>query len=957
MYKVFSVCKKELSGYFSSLAALIFIGVFVAGILFTFFWVERFFARNIADIRPLFEWMPIALIFLISALSMKMWSEELRTGTLEFLQTNPISSTELVLGKHLACLALVVISLTLTLPVTFIVASLGPLDWGPVIGGYIATLFIASAYIAIGLYISSKTDSQIVSLITTVLICGLFYLMGSQSLTSLFGNSGGEFLRKLGSGSRFNSIARGVLDLRDIYYYFSIFGVFTVLNVFTLRRYGWSDVISKNHKSWRLLVGLCIVNISFANVLLSHVKSARFDLTDGRIYTVSNATKNYLEQLKEPLLLQGYFSSETHPLLAPLAPRLQDLLREYEVVGNGNVRVEIIDPIKEPELEVEAARQFGIRPVPFQTSSRYQSSVTNSYFDVVIQYGDEFETLNFEDLIEVNTTGVSEIEVELNNPEYEITRSIKKVLNSYRASGNLWENLQSTVNLTTYISSDEALPTPLPELKTNLKMLLKEYENEAGGKFDFKLIDASSEDEAYLENLKTQYGLRPLSIGLFNPETFWFHIILEYEGRTIQVPLPKTLDKESLKQIIDAELKRFSPGVLRTVAMHTPPPSLSQYGRGDGNLQFSDLREKLSENAQVVNANLENGRIPEQTDILLVLAPSELSEKSVFAIDQFMMRGGTVILAASPFQPVLTGELSVSKVKTGLEDWLKHNGVFFEETMVLDTKNTPFPVPISRNLGGIQLREYRMLDYPHFLDLRSELNSDSAITSSLNQMTMSWASPLSLDLAEESTIATTELIKSSKDSWTSSSLYVVPDYQKKPKYGYDKPETFKSSSLGLMLEGKFTSFFTDKQHPLLINKVNENEDSDETDLGTEINNIIEKSPSSARLFVYASSSFLSDQVRGLIATARNQDIVAPLILMENTLDWSVEDQALLDMRTRQGRFSRGLKSFEENEKSLWEGLSYLFALLGLIAIYLFHKSYRRKNNQLLLRQLQLVTPD
>ena len=128
---VFSIARKELSAYFSSPAAFIFIGVFLAALLFIFFWVDRFFARNIADVRPLFEWMPILLIFLVSAMTMRMWSEERRAGTLEFLLTAPVHTLDLVIGKFLACLALVGITLALTLPLPVTVAILGSPRLGP----------------------------------------------------------------------------------------------------------------------------------------------------------------------------------------------------------------------------------------------------------------------------------------------------------------------------------------------------------------------------------------------------------------------------------------------------------------------------------------------------------------------------------------------------------------------------------------------------------------------------------------------------------------------------------------------------------------------------------------------------------------------------------------------------------------------------------------------------------
>src|SRR6516225_4840415 len=140
MSNVVRIARTELAALFSSPAAFIFIGVFLAALLFIFFWVDRFFARNIADVRPLFDWMPILLIFLVSAMTMRMWSEERRAGTLEFLMTTPVKPIDLVLGKFVACLVLVAIALALTLPLPLTVSLLGPLDWGPVIGGYVATL-------------------------------------------------------------------------------------------------------------------------------------------------------------------------------------------------------------------------------------------------------------------------------------------------------------------------------------------------------------------------------------------------------------------------------------------------------------------------------------------------------------------------------------------------------------------------------------------------------------------------------------------------------------------------------------------------------------------------------------------------------------------------------------------------------------------------------------------------
>ncbi len=232
MLKIIAVARKELNTYFSAPTAFIFLGTFLVVNLFIFFWVETFFARNLVDIRPLFNWMPVLLIFLVAALTMKMWSEERRLGTLESLMTLPAETYELVAGKFLACMGLVSISLLLTLWIPLTVSFLGDLDWGPVIGAYVASILLAGAYTSMGLFVSARTDNQIVSLIITVLLCFLFFLIGTNTFSGFFGHSVGEILKLLGTGSRFESVERGVLDLRDVYYYVSLMGTFMVLNVF-----------------------------------------------------------------------------------------------------------------------------------------------------------------------------------------------------------------------------------------------------------------------------------------------------------------------------------------------------------------------------------------------------------------------------------------------------------------------------------------------------------------------------------------------------------------------------------------------------------------------------------------------------------------------------------------------------------------------------------------------------
>ncbi len=953
MRDALAVARKELAGYFSSPTAYLFLAGFLAATLFVFFWVETFFARNIADVRPLFRWMPVLLIFLIAALTMRSWSEERRMGTLEGLLTSPLATWQLVLGKFLAVLALVAVALALTLPLPVTVALLGPLDWGPVLGGYLATLFLAAAYAAIGLFVSSRNDNQIVSLIVTAGLCGAFYLIGAEPVTALAGNRLGEWLRLLGAGARFQSITRGVIDLRDLYYYLSLTGVFLALNVYSLEWLRWSGAPGRRaaHRAWRMVTALLVLNLLAGNLWLQQIGVARADLTAGRLYSLSPATRAVLARLREPLLIRGYFSARTHPLLAPLVPQLEDLLREYAVAGGGRVRVEFVDPLEDPAAEAEAARKYGIEPVPFQVASKYQAGVVNSYFDVVVQYGDQHQHLGFRDLIEVKLRSETDLDVTLRNPEYDITRAIKRVMQAYRAGGNLFRDLPQPVTFRGFISSDERLPAPLRELRHHLDAVLAEYRRQAGDRLRVEIVDPDRADPALRQRLERDYGFRPMAASLVEPDTFWFYMLLQSGDRTVRVPLPETLDEAALRRSLQAALQRFGSGYLKTVALVTPPatPRLPQLGLSGGGARFEQLEKALRAEHNVIRTNLKSGYVPADADLLLVVAPQRLDEKQRFAIDQFLMRGGTVILATSPFDITTSGAVRGRKVDSGLADWLSRHGITLRPELVLDPHNARFPIPIQRSLGGIVVQELQMVEYPYFVDIRPDgMARDHGITSGLPQVTLTWASPIELADPLPDGLRATRLLHSSAASWTDGTLRLQPDFQRWPRWGFPPRQPRGARLLGVMLEGRFTSAFQGRPSPLLEQPAKDGQPDKKPGDGKSspppdpaVASVIDHSPESARLIVFASNSFLSDEVLDLATMAHGTRYLNPLQLVENAVDWSLEDRDLLSIRSR-AHYSRFLAPLSRHEQMFWEYGNYLLALLGLGLVYGAYRLRRRR---------------
>ncbi len=938
------VAGKEFKSFFATPAAYLFLGGFLTTTLFVVFWVETFFARNIADVRPMFQWLPVLLIFLVAALTMRSWSEERRSGTLESLITAPISSLQLVVGKFTGTLQLIALALLLTAPLPISVSFIGDLDWGPVIGGYVATLFLSSAYIAIGLFMSSRTDNPIVALITTALVCGIFYLVGSSTLTNLFGHELGGMLASIGTGTRFESITRGVLDFRDLYYYVSIVGIFLSLNLLSLEGLRWAgNPATQRHRMWRLCIGLTALNFVVANLWLSPIGWIRADITENQQYSLSDATDAQLSKLTEPLTIRGYFSAKTHPLLTPLVPKIEDLLEEYAVAGGDRVTVEFIDPTEDRDAEEEAASLYGIRPVPFQTADRYQSAVVSSYFDLVIAYGDQYSKLGFRDLIEVKARGEGDIDVVLKNPEYAITGAIRKVASAFRADGDALASLETPVTLKAYVSPGSVLPPILEELKHDLESLSAEMSERSSGKFSAEFIDPDANDGAVATELSEQFGFGPQIASLLDPQPFWFYLMLESEGAKLQVPLPETLDSAALERSLESALQRLTPGAMKTVAVVKPA------GYGPEVPRYTYLEEMLGENVRIRETQLDTGYVPVEADLLLVLAPSDLNELQQFAIDQFLMKGGSVVMATSPFDVQVSSTISSSAKRSGLSDWLAHHGVDIEQSMVLDPVNAALPVPVERYIGGIALQEYRMLPYPHFPDIRADgLSEESPITSALDQVTMNWASPILVDADLNAGRQVTDLVYSSEASWTSDSTDLLPNYQLYPESGFIESEERGQQLVAVAVEGVFESYFAGQESPLAQALADgepsseEESDTATSDVDTEpfVTSVIERSPESARLIVVASNSFASDASIDLASQGVGTMYTKPIDFMQNAIDWSLEDESLLALRGKT-QLARTLYPLSQGAQQVWETVNYIAVMLGLLIVWGWRTHTRR----------------
>jgi len=932
MKQILSITRKELKGTFGSPMALIFVGAFLAVTLFSFFWVETFFARGVADVRPLFRWMPVLMIFLVAALTMRQWSEEQRSGTMEVLLTLPVSPLQLVVGKFLAVLALVALALALTLFLPITVWLLGNLDWGPVVGGYLAALLLAAAYAAIGLFASSRTDNQIVALIATVLLCGLFYLVGSPGVTDFAGNVLGEVLRAIGVGSRFESIQRGVVDLRDLLYYVSLTGVFLTLNVLSLVSKRWSqgERTRPQRSGVTLTSVLLALNLVFVNVWAYPLRNLRVDLTQQREYSLSRATRDLLGNLQEPLLVRGYFSERTHPLLAPLVPTIHDMLQEYQVASGGKVQLEIVDPATDPEKEAEANQTYGIRPTPFQVTDRYEASVINSYFDVLIRYGDQSEVLTFDDLIEV-VPRRDGVDVRLRNLEYDLTRSIKKVVYGFQSIDAVLAALSAPAELTLYLTP-AALPEWLAEVPATIEQVAGDIAGKSGGKFVYRVVNPDAPDSPVTrQQLYDLYGLQPFAASLFSNESYYFHMVLTI-GDQAQVIYPQgDLSEAEIRTAVEAALKRASSGFLQVVGLWTPPaqPTQDMFGQTQQPLaSWQQVEETLGREYEVRPVDLSTGQVEADVDVLVVIAPKNMTDQERFAVDQYLMRGGSVVAAAGNYSLIpdpMTGGLGLEPVQNGLQEMLASYGITVTQALVLDPQNEPFPVPVVRQVGDYQVEEIQSLDYPFFVDVRSDgMAADSPIVSNLPAVTVNFASPITLDEARNAGREVQVLLRSSPASWTQTELNIQPNFELYPQAGFPAGDQPQSYVLAVAVQGAFESAFKGKPAPLAGG-----EEGGET--SQQSTGVIEMSPDTARLVVVGSGEFLDDIIFRISSALTQDRYLNSLQFLQNAVSWSTEDLDLLSIRSR-GTYARVLRPMDEREQSLWEGANYVLALLALVVI-------------------------
>lgn len=238
-----TIARRELAAYFESPVAYVFLVIFLLLAGFFTFTFGGFFERGEASLAAFFGWMPWLFLFLVPAVGMRLWSDERRLGTIELLLTLPVAVWQAILGKFLASWLFLAIALALTFPVVITVNVLGNPDNGVIACGYVGSLLLAGAYLAISCMTSALARSQVVSFILAVMLCLILIMVGFNPVTDLLARWASpavvESVARFSVLTHFDGLQKGVIDTRDFLYFLSVmaFALFT------------TDVIIRSHRA------------------------------------------------------------------------------------------------------------------------------------------------------------------------------------------------------------------------------------------------------------------------------------------------------------------------------------------------------------------------------------------------------------------------------------------------------------------------------------------------------------------------------------------------------------------------------------------------------------------------------------------------------------------------------------------------------------------------------------
>ena len=396
---MFGLVKKELLQFFGSLIAYMILVVFalISGLFLWFFDGNmNILSGGYASMSAFFDLAPWLYLFLIPAITMRLFSEEIRSGTMELLLTRPVSVLQLVAAKLFAAFLVVFLTLVLSLVYFFTIYYLGHpvgvMDVAATIGSYLGLLFLVLIFLSIGIFTSSLSDNQIVAFILAVLL-SFFLFSGFELVSDLITNvTLSTFLNSVGISSHYESISRGLLDSRDLFYFLTITVVFLFLTGMALK---WKRTLFQVQMK-KLLPYLIV--LFFMGILIQY-RLFRLDFTAEKRYTLSSSSVKVLENLKGNMIAEVYLEGDMPPGFRRLKTAIEEKLADLQQYGKYSIYIRKIDPYKEVAAKDQKAyfnRLFQEGIVPTDLRIRTEQGITTKlvFPTVVFRFGERSLVLN-----------------------------------------------------------------------------------------------------------------------------------------------------------------------------------------------------------------------------------------------------------------------------------------------------------------------------------------------------------------------------------------------------------------------------------------------------------------------------------------------------------------------------------------------------------------------------------
>lgn len=434
---MFSILKKEITSYLSSLVAYVTIGVFLV-VLGLFLWVvpsSSILDYGYAGLDSLFSIVPYLFLFLIPAITMRSMAEERREGTFEILLTRPLTDWQIVLGKYLAAVILVLFALIPTLVYYYSVWTLGNpqgnIDTGAVTGSYIGLFLLGASFTAIGLFASSVSKNQIIAFTIAAFLCAFFYigfdLIGQIQFLQKFA------LEDFGINEHYQSVSRGVLDTRDLVYFIILAAIFIWLALFALLKQRQKPIFNKT--TIGIVAGVAVLWI------ISALTFTRIDFTKEKRFTISPISQQIIQELDQPVKITVYLKGDNfQPWMKHLQRDTRDMLSDMQAYSQGKLQFEFVDPMQgikslsedQQHAAFDSLEAKGIVGQSFGVKTDNGIGQMLIFPEALIQYGGQYIAVN----LMPSRTGLNEDEVTRNaseNLEYAFASAIRKVSSGGKA--------------------------------------------------------------------------------------------------------------------------------------------------------------------------------------------------------------------------------------------------------------------------------------------------------------------------------------------------------------------------------------------------------------------------------------------------------------------------------------------------------------------------------------------